>query len=336
MVIRKEWMEEWLLLFGIEGKVVDTLEFLNKDIVMDGERQVRVITAVETDREEVVVFKLVHETMFYRELIESQLLFSQSLREAGVNTTYQYKADRGYVQELILDGMEFCLTCEGFIGSRPSELTADLEYAVGKELGKMHRISEERQLKVGCSRLYHEVMNKSSYQVAWRDVPHDWVDPEWLDEMTEIHDALMEEIQAEFDKLPKAAVQADVYGVNNVAITEDGNIAIFDYNLAADEVLVGDFLVSWYRTIADINMYAFINEENAGLMWEAFSTGYLESRPLSLREYEIGRKLSAVLGLVYLTKVAIVLEESEDVEAARECLRAGERLLKNPRWLEEK
>ena len=336
MKIHKIWLEKWLALFGVEGTVIDTLEFLNKDMEMDGERQIRVITAVETDEGKVVVFKMVHESMFHKELIKSQVEVSQRLRKAGLNTTYQYKTEEGYVLDVFLENMGFCLTCEGYIGSRPECLTADLEYKIGKILGKSHRLSEELKLEVGFSRLYHEVMCKSSYRKVWENTYPNWVDPEWIDRMTEIHDALMEEIQAEFANLPKAAVQADVYGLNNVAIIDGDELAIFDYNLAADEVLVADFLVSWYRTIADTHMHAFINEKNADLMWNAFSAGYLESRPLSELEYQTGYKLSAVLGLLYLTKLAIELEGYNQVDDAKACLLVGEKLLKHPRWLEKK
>jgi len=333
MKIHKLWIEEWMALFGIEGRVTDILEFLNKDEDIDGQRQIRVIMAVKTE-EKVVVFKLVHESMFSKELIESQIEFSQKLREAGVNTTYQYRTKTGYVIEVMLEGFKFCLTCEAFIGNKPEALTADLEYELGKTLGKMHRISEDRQMEIGFSRVYHEVMNKSSYRKVWGNAYPDWVEKTWIDQMTEKHDSLMEEIQSEFAKLPKAAVQGDIFGVNNVAVTEEG-IAIYDYNLASDEVLVGDFLMCWYRTIADKSMHVFLNESNVQMMWEAYADGYLESRPLSKIEYAVGHKLCAVLGLIHLTKLAIVLEADGRKSDAQTCLLAGERLLERPRWLEE-
>ena len=65
MKIYESWIQEWLKTFGVKGKVTDTLEFLNKDEEIDGERQIRVILGVETEQE-VVVFKLVHESMFNR------------------------------------------------------------------------------------------------------------------------------------------------------------------------------------------------------------------------------------------------------------------------------
>lgn len=336
MKIHKLWLEEWLPMFGVKGALADTLEFINMDVEIDGERQIRVITAAETDEGKVVVFKLVHEPMFHKELIESQIEFSQKLRVAGLNTTYQFKAEGSYVLDVVLEGMNCCLTCEEYIGSRPDHLSAVLEYEIGKVLGESHRLSEKLNLEVGFSRLYHEVMRKSSYRKVWNSTCSEWVDPQWIEQMTEIHDGLMEEIQAEFTSLPKAAVQGDVYGVNNVAVTDEGELAIFDYNLAGDEVLVADFLLSWYRTIGDMNMHTFINEETVDLMWNAFSTGYLKSRPLSKEEYQIGNKLSAVLGLIYLTKLAIELEGCGRVDDAKACLSAGERLLKHPRWLEEK
>ena len=40
MRIHKLWIEEWMELFGIEGTVTDTLEFLNKDEEIDGDRQI--------------------------------------------------------------------------------------------------------------------------------------------------------------------------------------------------------------------------------------------------------------------------------------------------------
>lgn len=333
MRIHKLWIEEWMELFGIEGTVTDTLEFLNKDEEIDGDRQIRVITAVETE-EEIVVFKLVHESMFSKELIESQIEFSQKLREAGVNTTYQYRTKEGYVLDVMLEGVQFCLTCEAYIGSEPEALTADLEYEIGKVLGKMHCISQEQQMKIGFSRVYHEVMNKSSYRKVWGNKYPDWVEKSWIDQMTEKHDSLMEEIQSGFAELPKAAVQGDIFGVNNVAVTEEG-IAIYDYNLASDEVLVGDFLMCWYRTIADKSIHVFLNESNVKKMWEAYSSGYLENRSLSEKEYEIGHKLCAVLGLLHLTKLAIELKADGRMSDAKACLSAGERLLESPRWLEE-
>lgn len=331
MKIHRLWIEEWMALFGMKGTVTDTLEFLNKDEVVNGERQIRVITGVETD-EEVVVFKLVHESLFHKELIESQIEFSQKLRAAGVNTTYQYKTKDDYVSEVMLEGMKFCLTCEAFIGSEPKALTVDLVHEIGKALGKMHCISEELQMEIGFSRVYHEVMNKSSYGKIWGNEYPDWVDRKWIDRIMKKHDQLMEEIQSGFAKLPKAAVQGDVFGLNNVAITEDG-VAIYDYNLASDEVLVGDFLLAWYRTVSDRSMHEFLNEENADFMWRAYVAGYLESRSLSEQEYEAGYKLSAVLGVLYLSKLAMELNAEDRNEEAQKCLLVGERLLESPRRL---
>lgn len=331
MKIHKQWIEEWLSMFGIHGTVKDILEFLHKDEEIDGERQIRIITGVETE-EELVVFKLVHETMFSPELIESQIEFSQKLRECGINTTYQYKAENGYVLEVILEGTKFSLTCEAFIGSEPEALTADLQYEIGKALGLMHRISETHQMEIGFSRVYHEVMNKSSYWKIWGNQYPDWVDRAWIDRIAEKHDSLMEEIQSKWIKLPKAAVQGDVFGINNVAVTETG-IAIYDYNLASDEVLVGDFLLAWYRTIGDQSMHCFLNESNADLMWKAYAAGYLESRPLSELENEIGYKLCAVLGVLHLSKLAIELKADGRDEHAKQCLLAAERIMDRPRWI---
>lgn len=333
MKIHKLWIEEWMAFFGIEGKATDILEYLNKDEDIDGERQIRVIMAVETEQD-VVVFKLVHESRFNKELIESQIEFSQKLREAGVNTTYQYRTEAGYVKEVMLEGFGFCLTCEAFIGSEPEALTVGLEYEIGKIIGKMHRISGERQMEIGFSRVYHEVMMKSSYRKVWGNKYPTWVEKAWIDDMAEKHDSLMEAIQSEFAELPKAAVQGDVFGLNNVAVTEKG-IAIYDYNLASDEVLVGDFLMCWYRTIADKSMHEFLNESNVQMMWEAYAAGYLESRSLSRTEYAVGYKLCAVLGLIHMTKLAIELNADGRKSDAQVCLLAGERLLERPRWLKE-
>ena len=134
MKIHKLWLEEWLPMFGVKGALADTLEFINMDVEIDGERQIRVITAAETDEGKVVGFKLVHESMFHKELIESQIEFSQKLRVAGLNTTYQFKAEGSYVLDVVLEGMNCCLTCEEYIGSRPDHLSADLEYEIGKVL----------------------------------------------------------------------------------------------------------------------------------------------------------------------------------------------------------
>ena len=331
MKIHKQWIEEWLSIFGIHGNISDILEFLHKDEEIDGERQIRIITAVETE-EEVVVFKLVHETMFAPELIEAQIEFSQKLRKCGINTTYQYKAEKGYVQEVILEEMRFSLTCEAFIGSEPEMLTEELQYELGKALGRMHLISETQQMEIGFSRVYHEVMNKSSYRKIWGNQYPDWVDKEWIDRITEKHDYLMGEIQSKWTELPKAAVQGDVFGLNNVAVTETG-IAIYDYNLASDEVLVGDFLLAWYRTIGDQSMHCFLNESNAELMWKAYAAGYLESRPLSELEYNIGYKLCAVLGVLHLSKLAIELKGDGREDYAKQCLQAAERIMDRPRWI---
>lgn len=332
MKIYESWIQEWLKTFGVKGKVTDTLEFLNKDEEIDGERQIRVILGVETEQE-VVVFKLVHESMFNRELIESQITFSQKLRESGIATTYQYRTQEGYTQEVVLEGIRLCLSCEAFMGSEPEALTEELAYEIGKMMGNMHRISEEQKLEIGFSRVYHEVMNKSSYKKIWNNQYPNWIDKNWIDKITEKHDSLMEEIQSKWTELPKAAVQGDIFGVNNVYVTEE-EIGVYDYNLASDEVLVGDFLMYWYRTVADLSMHTFLLQSNVDHMWKAYTTGYLESRSLSELERKIGNPLSAVLGVLHLSKLAIELKEEGRKEEAIQCLAAAERSIEKPRWIE--
>ena len=97
-------------------------------------------------------------------------------------------------------------------------------------------------------------------------------------------------------------MQADIYSCNNIAV-RNGGLAVYDFNLAGDEVLIGDILQCWFRTIFDEKIEDDIRMLSIDKMWSVFIKAYQKERKLTDIEKKYLPDVYAILGTVYYTKL---------------------------------
>ena len=133
----------------------------------------------------------------------------------------------------------------------------------------------------------------------------------------EIYNRRLAIIKKVWTELPRAAVQGDIYSCNNIA-NRDGNLVVYDFNLAGDEVLIGDILQCWFRTVFDEKIEEDLEILSKEKMWSEFIQAYQSERKLTDIEKKYLPDVYAILGVVYYSKILNYWMDKG------ECLRAKE------------
>ena len=120
--------------------------------------------------------------------------------------------------------------------------------------------------------------------------------------MLNIYNRRLDIIKTVWSSLPRAAVQGDIYSCNNIAV-RNGGLVVYDFNLAGDEVLIGDILQCWFRTVFDEKIEEDLRKLSREEMWSVFIKAYQKERPLTDREKKYFPDVYAILGVVYYTKL---------------------------------
>ena len=113
-----------------------------------------------------------------------------------------------------------------------------------------------------------------------------------------LHNDKKDKILQIWPYLPKSSVQGDIYSCNNVAMTENG-IGFYDFNIAADEVLLGDMLHVWFRTIYDTSNEKQIKEWDLEECFKDYMEGYQLERSWTEIEKKHFFEVYSLLGSIY-------------------------------------
>lgn len=305
--------------FGLPAQIKKATQLQYKKI-QEGERALRDIIGVEVQSGERYVVKLVDEPSHPRELIERQIAFSEALRQSGALVARYYACEDGWTIEKAVENFHAIISCEDFIGTPIKKMNLQTIQTIGALIGCQHRLSLEKTCRVGKQKTYLEVMSHSRYSKIWRGGLPKSVDESVYRSIERLHDTLMPTVEDIWLKLPMAAVHADVYALNNIAMTAQG-IAAYDFNLAADEVLLGDLLISWFRTVINPDMWNDIDDGNHHAYWQAMLKGYEQERRLTDPEKEHLPMLYTLMDAIYSSTLAFQFEEIEEYDNARICMR---------------
>lgn len=278
----------------------------------------------ETDK---YVVKYVREPVFTTEIIENQCAFSNLLRDNGIRTPFRLKANGHYCTSYTKNGLRMDVTIEEWVGEKPEHMTMDLFEQVGRTLGKSHRVSLEHGPEIGYSLLYDEVTTKdTSYERIWKTTRHDFISPTDLKQILSLYEKRINIIKKNWTKLPRAAVQGDIYSCNNFTV-RNGTLVMFDFNLAGDEVLIGDMLLCWFRTIFDENMQEDLKNIRREDLWLRFIQAYQKERPFTEIEKQYLADAYALFGTLYYTKLLVYYVQTGQKLKAAERYRDTIRLL---------
>lgn len=264
---------------------------------------IRKIIYVELENAEKYVIKFVWEPMFSTQIIENQCVFSDLLMEHGIDTPRRLVRDGHYCISYEKEGFVMDVYAEEWVGDKVSHLTLEIYEKIGEIIGKIHQVSCETEFHIGFSLLYNEITERdTSFGRLWGAGGHDFISDDEFDAMRTIYDQRLDIVKNIWTMLPRAAVQGDIYSCNNIAL-RSGKLVVYDFNLAGDEVLIGDILQCWFRTIFDGKIERDLNMLSQEEMWSAFMNAYQREHRLTEIEKNCFSDVYAILGVVYYTKL---------------------------------
>lgn len=264
---------------------------------------IRKIIYVELENAEKYVVKFVREPFFSTEIIENQCAFSDVLMKHGIDTPKRLTRDGKYCISYEKEHLIMDVYAEEWVGGKIPHLTLDIYEETGSVMGKIHRIAGETKYQIGFSLLYNEITERdTSFERLWRNGDHSLIPDEEYEIMLNIYNRRLDIIKTVWSSLPRAAVQGDIYSCNNIAV-RNGGLVVYDFNLAGDEVLIGDILQCWFRTVFDEKIEEDLRKLSREEMWSVFIKAYQKERPLTDREKKYFPDVYAILGVVYYTKL---------------------------------
>ncbi len=314
--------------YGLDTAFSEQKEYINYNGEY-GDGLIKIILSVLLESGKRVVIKILHEQddlLRDRAKIENQSAFSEFMRQSGINTPMRYMANGRYCNECVYNGLPCNVTVEDWCGEEIREINTDIAYKIGELMAKMHVLSLESKREIGCGTLF-----SAAY---WNDVDafprfteiskNEHLDSATCQEIIRLRDEKLAAIRATWESLPKAAVQGDI-SINNL-VYENGEITVFDYNNAGDEVLVSDLVLEGLLTAYEMDLTEGAAPGIRDALFPAFLSGYLSVRKLNENEARAAYQIYTLFNSMWFSKVVYnensleKLVEKEDYAAADQLL----------------
>lgn len=315
--------------FEIEGTIKNIKILTNEQEERRGKLAVRIVTEVELDSGKKLIVKFLNEREFIldvthlqitTETIEKQSAFSEILRENGMILPPKYQKNGYYCMPFWIDGMPLDVTIEEFLGKPLEKFSPELFYQYGCILGQIHKISLEQHCKIGFSIVFQELMDgRTDFRKIFSGLPKEILPEPLIEQIAQYHDQYKKQVIAAWPNLPRSAVQGDLYSNNNVSVTEKG-IGFYDFNVAADEVLLGDMLHVWFRTVYDSNNEDQIENWNLNKCWRDYQCGYFKYRRWTKEEESALPGAMMLLDMIYHGRYGAELMRQGRVSDGRRAL----------------
>lgn len=296
--ISLEDLERILTDFGICAKALAFSELQRDDYAQNGpdSKEVRLIVRVDLDQSPPLVVRLKHERDVTIDLIESQCRFAQTLRDHGVPTPRQYRAESGFVRRCELNGYDVLATVEEFACGELRVVDESTAEQTGALLAKMHVLSESLDLHVNHRVLFDPTDRNELFD---------------FEAFLSVQDALEGDDCARFDRIVRSyrtamallsplksaarfAVQGDVSDCN-LYRTASGEIGVFDFNQSGDNTLFGDAVMQAVFVARLMAYPETVGDDFESIVLSAFLRGYQSVRPFSADEQAMLPVLLAVI-----------------------------------------
>lgn len=269
---------------------------------------IRMIIQVNLDDGSRMIVKFLNERSFIidvskltisTEIIEQQSKFSEMLRENGMIVPRKYDKNGKYCMPYVLSGIEVDVTVEDYLGETIEEFRPKMFKIYGELIGRMHQISLTKDSHINFRIVYNEVKeNRTDFMKLFIGTDVSKLPKKIMEEIIQKHNDKKDKILQIWPYLPKSSVQGDIYSCNNVAMTENG-IGFYDFNIAADEVLLGDMLHVWFRTIYDTSNEKQIKEWDLEECFKDYMEGYQLERSWTEIEKKHFSEVYSLLGSIY-------------------------------------
>ena len=298
-VIQKTDVADVLRRYGIKGTVTD----LSLEAYYTSGKSVCMVIKIICESSEYIL-KLIRDSLIDSQLENKQAAFSEILRKEGLRVPKKYRTiiTPEYTLEIYIQNILFYAQLEQYYGEDVLQINKDLVGFLGDFLGESHRISLERHIEIGngstCSAInegrvtFDKVMNK--------DLEEN-LNPNLVLKTKEKHDKTFGDLRYIFSKLPKTAVHGDLGLVSNIVQSKSG-YGVIDFNLAGDESLLVDVLITWYSSRYSMLMAGRMSENEIECYRDIFLKSYNKKRDFTIIEKENLEIISCFLNGVYYLK----------------------------------
>ncbi len=315
-----------LEMYGFGPAFSEPKEYIRED---DGEGWIRVVLSVLSGGGGRVVIKLLRDEDDIdaaREKTEKQSAFSEFMRRNGILTPKRYSANGRFCNIYTYNGFPCNVTVEDWCGEEIRAIDPGIAYKIGVLMARMHLLSLENRCEIGCGTLF-----SAAY---WNDVDvyEDFceicgdprLDSSVAAEIKRLRNEKLRALRTLWDRLPKAAVQGDI-SINNLVL-ENGELTVFDYNNAGDEVLVSDLVMEGLLTAYEMELPEGSDPASQNKLFPALLKGYLSVRRLTSDEADAAWLIYTLYNSLWFSRV-VSREDSLKETVQRGDFAAANRLL---------
>lgn len=311
---------EWLARCGCAGDVTAIATLA----AYDQPHPVRVLRLTTTQG--CFVAKMLAEAAVSREEEEQQAAFSEFLRAQGLPVPQKFRCDGYFVSLIDVGGARYLATLEEDFGADLCRPTVETAYALGRFLGRMHRCSLASGFQLPAGHTWRALLEgRTNACDIWQGKPSDHPT---IRALCCRHDAVSAALRRLWPQLPRAAVHGDLSLTSNLVQRgrtlctpfEGNGIGVIDFNLAGEEVLVGDFLITWYSARWQPDLCARVAPRQWAAMAQAYRTGYQRERCFTVQEKRVLPQLARSMNGTYCHRLLATLWQTGRHAAAQTLL----------------
>jgi len=229
--------------------------------------------------------------------------FSENLRKEGLQIPHKYKTYYGdYILQYQINGDDFLIQVEDYFGEDVEKIDYALAHYLGDFLGKLHSISIEKNYKLGSGSTYRAIINnKVEFNKICEDKFIKQLDSLFVKQVLQEHNNSSKSIQNIWKKLPKTAVHADLGLISNIVHNKSG-FGVIDFNLAGDESILGDLLITWYSSRYSMTIAGTMTVVQIEKLRKIYFDAYFKNRGLLQIEKKFFEKIASFFNGVYFAK----------------------------------
>ena len=265
------------------------------------------------------VIKLLCDQCVSLGLDESQSVYSEFLRTKGIPVPMKYMCSGRFCTLRRFSSQIFLVTVEDYFGEDVTFISPTSVARLGEIIGRVHSVSLAEQFHLPYGSTYRaitsgraEILSNSSNAVLLCDV----LKNEQYDQLICTHREKIRNAAEIWASLPVAAVHADL-GLTNNFVRNPSGFGLIDFNLSGDEMLLGDFLITWYSSRYCFNYISSVSGDLHKALWEAYYNGYLRYRKFSPKEVDAFINLAKLMNGVFFGRFVIDMLNRGYVQFAR-------------------
>lgn len=279
-------LRDYGIIHGING--ITELQRYNYERKDPASKEVRLIVKIALDNGAPLVMRFKNETDVTIELIESQSRFANLLKENGVITPEQHMANGRYANWYNIGGYDVIVTVEEFVENEVKLVDSAIARKTGALLARTHAIAEQYDIHVKNDVLFDPFAHNDLFAFdAFMSLENalDGEGKALFDRIVDKYNEYME-VLAPLKSQPRYAVQGDISDCN-LYLTAEGDVGIFDFNRAGDNVLFCDAIMQAIFEARLMDYPEDSTEDFESQILNAFLDGYRSVRSFTQEEREL-------------------------------------------------